>query len=298
MLNTLKSKTIDMKKLIMVIVITQMVLSCCTSSKKTTEVAAVTNEEQAATDTILTADTIVADTLVEVLDTIVEQEPVVEELKVPATFIDSITFQYDSLIGDCQQLLVVYNTQAASIVSELKVYEKGDEGWTAVDSLCGPCNIGRKGFAAYGKKAEGDGKSPTGIFTITHYFSRFPSFTAKLEKIKVTQNTVWVDDPKDKLYNTYCEQSTTHPHKGERLIRKDGQYDYVMVINYNTEERKPYKGSAIFFHVWTRLGGGTAGCVAVEKQHIRKIFNWIDAEKHPKIVMGSLENEGIFTIGD
>ena len=286
-----------MKKVFLVLAITQMILSCCTSSKKTTD-ALSTEGQIAIADTIVTADIIVPmDTLVEVLDTIVEQEAVVEEPKTPATFIDSITMPYDSLIGDCQQLLVVYNTKASSIVSELKVYEKGEEGWVAVDSLAGPCNIGRKGFAAYGKKAEGDGKSPTGIFTITHYFSKYPKFTANLEKIKVTQKTIWVDDPKDRLYNKYCEQNDAHPHKGERLIRKDGQYDYVMVINYNTEECIPYKGSAIFFHVWTRLGGGTAGCVAVEKQHILKIMSWIDAEKHPKIVMGSLENDGLFTIG-
>ena len=279
----------------MVIALTQLFLSCCTSSKKTTD-ALSTEGQTTMADTIVTADTIVPmDTLVETMDTIAEQ--VSEEPKVPTTFIDSITMPYDSLIGDCQQLLVVYNTQASSIISELKVYEKGDEGWVSVDSLAGPCNIGRKGFASYGKKAEGDGKSPTGIFTITHYFSKYPKFTANLEKIKVTQKTIWVDDPKDRLYNKYCEQNDAHPHKGERLIRKDGQYDYVMVINYNTEECTPYKGSAIFFHVWTRLGGGTAGCVAVEKQHILKIFNWIDAQKHPKIVMGSLENDGLFTIG-
>ena len=285
-----------MRKIIMLIVVSQIILSCCTSSKKAAD--AVADEQKVAADTVVAADTIAqVDTLAVVGDTITEQEAVAEEPKVPVTFIDSITMPYDSLLGDCQQLLVVYNTTASSIVSELKVYEKGNEGWVAVDSLAGPCNVGRKGIAAYGKKAEGDGKSPTGIFTITQYFSRFPKFTANLEKINVTQKTVWVDDPKDKLYNTYCEQNDTHPHKGERLIRKDGQYDYVMVIDYNTETPEPYKGSAIFFHVWTRLGGGTAGCVAVEKQHILKIMSWIDAKKHPMIVIGSLENDGIFTIG-
>lgn len=288
-----------MKKLVMVIVIAQIILSCCTSIKKTTDATAVASEEQTiSADTIYTTDTLTAmDTLMEEIDSIVEQEVVDEELKRPASFIDSITFPLDSLLADCQQLLVVYNNKASSVLSQLRAYERNEAGWESVDSLAGPCNIGRKGFAFYGKKVEGDGKTPTGIFTITHYFSRFPNFTANMERIKVTQNTIWVDDPKDRLYNTYCEQSITHPHKGERLIRKDGQYDYVMVINYNTEERKPYKGSAIFFHVWTRLGSGTAGCVAVEKQHILKIFNWIDAEKHPMIIMGSLENDGLFSIG-
>ena len=205
-------------------------------------------------------------------------------------------YPIDTLLGDCEQLLVVTNVKASSIASELKVFERGAEGWVKVDSLSGPCNIGRKGFAPYGKKVEGDGKSPTGIYTITHYFSKYPEFTARLEKIKVTKKTIWVDDPQDPLYNKYCEQSDAHPRKGEKLIRKDAQYDYAMVINYNTTERKPSKGSAIFFHVWSRPGGGTAGCVAVEKQHILKILDWIDAEKHPKIVMGSLENDGVFHI--
>ena len=285
-----------MKKLLLILAITQ-VLFACNSSKKTVEPISAAPEEQAAVADTVKTDTIVPmDTLVQAVDTIVEEEPVAEEPKLPTNFIDSLTFQYDSLLGDCQQLFIVYNAKASSIVSELKVLERGDEGWVVVDSLCGPCNIGKKGFAAVGKKAEGDGKSPTGIYTITHYFSRFPKFNANLEKIKVTSNTIWVDDPKDKLYNSYCEQNETHPHKGERLIRKDGQYDYVMVINYNTVERKPYKGSAIFFHVWTRRGGGTAGCVAVEKLHILKIFKWIDAEKHPKILMGSRENDEIFNI--
>ena len=284
-----------MKRILFLLIATQIILSCTSSKKAAEPVAAV--QENAVIDTIVKSDTIIAtDTLVQVMDTIVEEEPVVEEPKLPTNFIDSLIFQYDALLGDCQQLFVVYNYQASSIVSELTVLERGEEGWTVIDSLCGPCNVGRKGFAPYGKKAEGDKKSPTGIYTITHYFSKFPKFEANLEKIKVTSKTIWVDDPKDKMYNKYCEQNDANPKQGEKLIRKDGQYDYVMVINYNTEKPVRGKGSAIFFHVWTRPGGGTAGCVAVEKQHILNIFKWIDAEKHPMILMGSRENDGIFNI--
>lgn len=217
--------------------------------------------------------------------------------KIPATFIDSITMPYDSLMGDCQQLIVVYNAKASDILSKMQCYELKEEGWTAVDSLAFPCNVGKKGFAPYGEKAESDGKSPTGIFTITQYFSKDPKFTAKLEKINITRKTIWVDDSKDPMYNTYYEQNEKKPKSGEILYRsQDGLYDYVMVIDYNTE-RKPYKGSAIFLHCWRGPGKPTLGCVAVEKKAIFRLFGWIDAEKHPKIVMGSLENEGIFNIG-
>ena len=283
---------------LLVLILFQFFFSC-TSSKKTLEPVVVTHEEHVGViDTVAETNNVIVAHPVAVTDTLAEVEEVVEMLepKAPATFIDSITTLYDSLIGDSKQLLVVYNHKASSIVSEMRAYELGDDGWVAVDELAAPCNVGRKGFAAYGKKAEGDKKSPTGIFTITHYFSKYPKFNARLEKIKVTRKTVWVDDSTDPMYNRYCEQDDAHPKKGENLIRKDAQYDYVMVINYNTEECTPYKGSAIFFHVWSRPGGGTAGCVAVEKQHILKIFDWIDADKHPKIVMGSLENDGIFQI--
>ena len=214
----------------------------------------------------------------------------------PAGFIDSIAMRYDTLLGDCRQLFVVFNAKASSVVSKLQVYELGDGGWVAVDSLACPCNVGRKGIAPYGTKVEGDGKTPTGIFSITHFFSRHPSFASRLEKINVTRNTIWVDDPNDPLYNSYCEQDPAHPKKGERLIRNDAQYDYAMVINYNTKERVPRKGSAIFFHVWTRPGSGTAGCVAVDEANILRLLGWIDADKHPMIIIGSLEDEGIFHI--
>lgn len=217
--------------------------------------------------------------------------------KAPESFIDSLTMLYDSLIGESKQLIVVYNKKASSISSFLKAYELTDEGWQAVEGLDFPCNIGKHGFADYGKKTEGDGKSPTGIFTITHYFSKFPDFTAKMEKIEITKKTIWVDDPKDPMYNTYYEQDSKGHKKGEILYRsKDQLYDYVMLINHNPD-CIPYKGSAIFMHLWSRPGGGTAGCVALEKQNILKLFAWMDSEKQPKILMGSLEKDAIFSIG-
>ena len=290
-------------KLLFALILMVPLMFSCGSTKKTSE----TNTEQAiVTDTIIEVeeiaiteneievdDVVIADTITE-METVVELEPVVEG---PATFIDSIITQYGDMLGDCEQLLVVYNTKASSIVSRLEAYELTDGRWVAVDSLNMPANVGKRGFASHGKKAEGDGKSPTGIYSITHFFSKYPKFDAKLQKIKITKNSIWVDDSKDPLYNSFYEQNEQNPKKGENLYRsKDALYDYVMVINYNTEERKPYKGSAIFLHVWSRPGGPTAGCVAVEKQNILRLFGWIDEAKHPKIVMGSRENGEIFNI--
>ena len=100
---------------------------------------------------------------------------------------------------------------------------------------------------------------------------------------------------KDSLYNSLYEQGKIRKN-GEKLLRQDALYDYVMVIDYNTE-RIPGLGSAIFLHCWRGPGKPTLGCVAVEKKNILKLMSWIDANKHPIIIMGSLEKGAIFNIG-
>lgn len=215
--------------------------------------------------------------------------------KVPDNIIDSLVMLYDTLIGDSKQIIIVFNDKASFISSHLKAFELSDSGWVAVDSLDFPANIGSGGFAQYGKKREGDRKSPTGLYTIRQYFSKFPNYEAKLEKINVTKNTIWVDDLKDSLYNSLYEQGKIRKN-GEKLLRQDALYDYVMVIDYNTE-RIPGLGSAIFLHCWRGPGKPTLGCVAVEKKNILKLMSWIDANKHPIIIMGSLEKGAIFNIG-
>ena len=52
---------------------------------------------------------------------------------------------------------------------------------------------------------------------------------------------------KCKNYNKEIKIPSKNNH--EKLFKKDNSYDYFIVINYNTQKIKPYKGSAIFLHL-------------------------------------------------
>ena len=83
----------------------------------------------------------------------------------------------------------------------------------------------------------------------------------------------WCDDPENKNYNKEIKIPTKNNY--EKLFKKDNSYDYFIVINYNTQKIKPYKGSAIFLHL-TKNYEATAGCIAVKKKDfliISKIIN-------------------------
>ena len=88
---------------------------------------------------------------------------------------------------------------------------------------------------------------------------------------------------------------TIHGKKVRRVV--DGtsaenmyipQYNYGFVINYNTANRIPGKGSAIFFHVWSGPGQGTAGCTATAQNNVISILNWLNPSKNPVIIEGPM----------
>lgn len=199
------------------------------------------------------------------------------------THMDTILDRYSNQLEGCRQLITVGQCVNINGVM-LKAFERTGNNWTNVDSLSFAANIGYGGFAAADSKLEGDGKTPTGMFPITRYFSKQQDFVARLKKIEITPNTIWVDDPTDSLYNTYFEQTPKERRKGEKLLRNDGLYNYAMVIDYN-EERKSGKGSAIFLHCWSKQGKPTLGCVAVEENNLLKIFEWIDSSANPMILI-------------
>ena len=62
----------------------------------------------------------------------------------------------------------------------------------------------------------------------------------------------WCDDVKSKNnYNKLIKVNKKIRH--EKLFRKDYRYDFVIPINYNTENIKIRKGSAIFIHLSKRF---------------------------------------------
>ena len=68
------------------------------------------------------------------------------------------------------------------------------------------------------------------------------------------------------------------------------QYEYAIFIEYNTSNQineegiGNNKGSAIFLHCHGNKGY-TGGCVAINKEDMFWIINYIDRRKNPKILI-------------
>ena len=122
--------------------------------------------------------------------------------------------------------------------------------------------IGREGFAPDGAKREGDGRSPSGVYSFGHGFGAGdPGSTTGYREI--TDRSCWVDQP-GSTYNTWQE---TDDCRGEQLADfVSTEYAQGIVVNYNTDEPVAGMGSAIFLHA--SGDGATAGCVSVAEETV------------------------------
>ena len=129
-----------------------------------------------------------------------------------------------------------------------------------VDEFKFKCSIGKKGLNS--KKIEGDHCTPIGVFKIGKVYyrpDRIKKPNTSLKTKKITKDMGWCDDSYNKNYNK--EIILNKKNKGEILFRKDNAYDVLIVIEYNTNKTKPFKGSAIFIHL-TKNYRPTEGCIA------------------------------------
>ena len=150
-----------------------------------------------------------------------------------------------------------------------------------IDEFKFKCSIGKKGLRS--KKREGDNCTPIGVFNIGKVYYR-PDRVKKLDTIlitkTITKNMGWCDDPYNKNYNK--EILLNKKNKGEKLFRKDNAYDILIVIEYNTNKTKPFKGSAIFIHL-TKNYKPTKGCIVLKKNDLLILLKIIDKKSKIKI---------------
>jgi L,D-peptidoglycan transpeptidase YkuD (ErfK/YbiS/YcfS/YnhG family) len=189
--------------------------------------------------------------------------------------------KFDSI----QQLLLVINDNDTSNKAMLFALEKRNKKWKI---KYGPlrASIGRNGFALLGRKMEGDGKSPTGIFALGQLFSYETKVKTSLPFISTTEEDKWIDDVNHKDYNKYIKGTTTAT-SFEHLRLSGIYYKYCTVIEYNTNPVIKGKGSAIFFHVADDNYTPTAGCVAIKETDMDKILSWLKPNFNRAILMGN-----------
>ena len=90
----------------------------------------------------------------------------------------------------------------------------------------------------------------------------------------------WCNDSKSNLYNKQIRINKRIGH--ERIFRKDSKYDYFIVIKYNYDKVKKYKGSAIFIHL-TKNYKPTKGCIALKKNDLLILLKIINKKSIIKI---------------
>ncbi|MGZ4586384.1 MAG: L,D-transpeptidase family protein, partial [Mycobacteriaceae bacterium] len=93
----------------------------------------------------------------------------------------------------------------------------------------------------------------------------------------------WDSNPGSPAYNTHVHQQSSPGGGSENLYGSGAVYDYVVNVNYNTA-RTPGAGSAIFLHVTN--GSPTAGCIAVPRNTMVTILQWLNPAAGPAIDIG------------
>jgi len=144
------------------------------------------------------------------------------------------------------------------------------------------CSIGKNGLSK--NKIEGDLKTPVGVFSLENLYyrsDRVDKPITDLKCIKIDKNMAWCDDPlNEQEYNKLIKVNKKIKH--EKLYRRDHEYDLLIPIKYNFDERVPGKGSCIFIHL-TKNYAPTAGCIALKKNDFLVILKLIKKNSRIKI---------------
>jgi L,D-peptidoglycan transpeptidase YkuD (ErfK/YbiS/YcfS/YnhG family) len=172
-----------------------------------------------------------------------------------------------------------------STQAKLRLYAKKNGLWSL---YAGPydCVLGRNGLD---KQKEGDGRSPTGIYSLGTAFGTvsWPSGVAWPYR-QTTSQDYWVDDVKSTDYNKWIRYSGDPYSRWQSFERLNiSQYKYALVINYNLPTIVVGRGSAIFLHVWKGSGTSTSGCTALAADKVLAIQRWLDPAKNPVLLQGT-----------
>ena len=145
---------------------------------------------------------------------------------------------------------------------DLIVTSDGRQSWLNWGQGKRRCAVGRGGIA--GKRAEGDGITPRGIWPLRQLFYRADRIAAPrciLVPTPIRPNDGWCDAPGDANYNRLVALPYSASH--EEMWRFDHVYDLLLVIGYNDDPVVPGKGSAIFLHLARPDFSPTEGFVAL-----------------------------------
>jgi D-alanyl-D-alanine dipeptidase len=204
-----------------------------------------------------------------------------------------------ALLAGARQMLLVTTADWNGVTGTLQAFERASAtaSWTAVGTPV-PIVVGRSGTAwdpglvapvPGPVKAEGDGRSPAGVFALGRAFGFAPAADARWLKLpygEVTPTLECVDDPASGQYNMLVDRATAEGSwkSSEKMRKVTPGYHWGVVVEYNTRPIVPQRGSCIFLHIGGQGGKGTAGCTAMAEPALRTLLRWLDPKAAPVLV--------------
>ena len=180
-------------------------------------------------------------------------------------------------------LFAIADRYGATQVSITECAKKG-RSWQKV--LTSKGYTGRNGFAKPGTKHEGDGKAPTGAYTLTEAFGeRNPGTRLPYRKLRKTGDC-WGSTIGTALYNRYYSGKCGAADEDLSATMASGPYKEVVVINYNRPPDSRIvqgNGSAIFLHI--SMNRPTAGCISLPRPALEAAMR--SFRPYDRIVMGT-----------
>lgn len=198
-------------------------------------------------------------------------------------------FANNNFIAYSKQLIVVTAKNQNSIHARIQLWQRAstNSSWHKYGSAF-PAVIGANGITK--NKLEGDNKTPAGIFPITTAFgiAAQGNKLTKMPYIHITPTTACVDDPKSTFYNQIVDSNKISKpdwRSYEPMALYAATYKLGLVIGSNMHPTVPGKGSCIFLHIWISNDTTTPGCIAISKDNMQKLLQWLKPAANPKVLI-------------
>ena len=106
----------------------------------------------------------------------------------------------DDLAAESQQAMIV--EPLSHSWARITTWERTNGRWQRVFWPM-RAMVGRNGIAPLNEKREGDGRTPSGTYSVLTAFGYAPVFDTKLSYRQATENNFWVDDVNSSQYNQW-----------------------------------------------------------------------------------------------
>ncbi len=180
-------------------------------------------------------------------------------------------------LHSARRLVLVTAETMGTYVATMQLFQRATpaEAWRPLGPA-EPALLGRTGMA-WGQgfhhlrkdgepaKVEGDKRTPAGFYRIGQSFG----FAASEQPgyIKITEDTVCVDDPASPAYNTITSRAAIASRIHREIMHTNPRYRRGLAVNYPTDAAAK-AGSCIFIHVQRSPTSPTLGCVALPEARV------------------------------